>query len=550
MPCTSGVALSVAVFILDDMRADQLPELPLTNARLADHAVQFDRAYVTTPMCCPERSSFLSGGWLPMHTGVLTNEAPRGGATLFVDDDTLATRLQSAGYATALHGKYLNEYAELGLYVPPGWTDFAAVAEGDPWVDATVTAGSSTPEASAKGTEVRAEGYYADWMAERARQFVEAHPEGPLFLYSSFRAPHDPYEPEPEDVGSHADFTWRGGAWQEADVNDKPAWVQRLPRLGKERVAELDEVHRAMQDTLPSVDRAIISILDALDASGRLDTTVVIVTSDDGQQWLEHRITQKGVAYEESVRVPLVVWNPELRPHHTDALVAANLDLAATATDLAGLPATGNGRSLRSVLCQEEETVRDSVPLQAWPSRFPTWAGVVTPGWKYIETGTGERELYDLAADPSEAESVVAAHPDVAAELYALVAENRGLAIISAALPEGEAGEAFRVQLEAWGGEGACTWSLVGGVVPLGMTLSPTGLLSGTLPASGEDLDFTVAVVDESVSPVHGGPQRDVRRFVVPVSGGCGCGEEGEAAGALGALVVAWRWRMRRREGK
>jgi N-acetylglucosamine-6-sulfatase len=547
MPCSAEVALSVVVMILDDLRADHLPELPLTTARLADHAVQFDRAYVTTPMCCPERSSFLSGGWLPMYTGVLSNEAPRGGATVFVDDDTLATRLQAGGYATALHGKYLNEYGELGLYIPPGWTDFAAVAEGDPWVNATVTSGSSSPGESAPGVEVLAEGYYADWMAERAGAFIAAHPTGPLFLYSSFRAPHDPYEPEPEDEGGHADFRWRGGAWQEADVSDKPAWVQRLPRLGERRLAELDEVHRAMLDSLASVDRAMVSILDALDASGRLDSTVVIVTSDDGQQWLEHRITQKGVAYEESVRVPLVVWHPSFRPHHTDALVAANLDLAATTLDLAGLPSTGNGKTLRPVLCDERDTHRDLVPLQAWPSRFPTWAGVVTPEWKYVETGTGEVELYDLDADPIEAESVVVAHPDVVTELAAEVAATRGLAVITADLPGAEAGASWNAELRAWGGEGRLTWSLVGGSLPIGITLAGDGALSGTLPLDGQDLDFTVEVVDEGASPVHGGPQRDRRRMVVPVSGGCGCeGEEG-AAGGVALLFVAW-WRRARRQ--
>jgi uncharacterized protein (TIGR03382 family) len=547
VPCPADAALSVAVMILDDMRYDQLRELPLTNARLADHAVVFDRAYVTTPMCCPERSSFLSGGWLPKHTGVLTNEAPRGGATLFVDADTLATRLQAAGVATALHGKYLNEYAELGLYVPPGWTDFAAVAEGDPWTDATVTTGQSTPEAAADGKEELAPGYYADWMAERAAAFLRARGDEPVFLYSAFRAPHDPYEPEPGDEGAHAGFKWRGGAWEEADMSDKPEWMQRLPLYSAGRLADLDAVHRAQLDTFPSVDRAIGTILDALEATGRLDRTLLVVTSDDGQQWLEHRLTQKGVGYEESVHVPLVVYNPALTPRRTDALVATNLDLAATVLDVAGLPATGDGTSLRSVLCDDADTHRAFVPLQAWPSLFPAWAGVVTPRWKYVEWGTGERELYDLDADPDEAESVVdgPGSAEVIDTLAAEVAATRGLAIIEAELPEAEAGQAWSGQLRAWGGEGALTWSLVGGALPLGMTLTPDGALSGTLPADGADLDLTVQVEDESVSPVHGGPQRDVRRVVVPVSGGCGCGGE-SAAGAFGVLIAAVGWRRRR----
>jgi arylsulfatase A-like enzyme len=526
--------LSFVVLLLDDMRADQLGELPLTMARLAPHAVQFERAYVTVPMCCPERASFLSGGWLPQHTGVLTNEYPRGGATRFPDDDTLATRLQAADYATALHGKYLNDYVDLGMYVPPGWSDWAAVGENEPWTNFVVTAGRSTVSGPGLGHELAIEGYYADWIGRAGAEFVAKNAENPYFLYSSFRAPHDPHEPHPDDAGLHAGVQFRGGAFEELDLSDKPAWVQRVPRMDEQQLAQFDLDNQARLDTFPSVDRAIIQILDAIEAQEGGANTVVVLTSDNGQLWREHRLSAKGVAYEESVRVPLVAWNPSLTARTTTELVATNLDLAATALDFAGADVTGEGQSLRELFCDEGAKGREQVFLQAWPENMPNWAGLVDARWKYIETATGERELYDLENDPFELENVatLAENEPTVAAMASQVASQRGLAIATGQMPVATYGEPYEVELAAWGGEGALAWTVVGGALPVGMAFSPLGVLWGT-PVDGSDVDITVEVVDESISPVHGGPQRDRARLFVTVNGGCDCESGGAAVVAI-----------------
>ena len=548
MPCLDLPPYDVVVFVLDDLRVDQLQILEQTLQRLEPEAVSFERSYVTTPMCCPERASFLSGGWLPQNTGVLTNEAPMGGATVFFDERTMATRLESAGYTTALIGKYLNEYNELGLYVPPGWTDWAATIGEYGWVDFDAIVGSSTPDAPAEASLEPHDGYITDWHGEKAISVWESSVDRPLFLYLSFHAPHDPHLPAAQDRGSFADFTFRGGAYEEQDLSDKPAWMQQIPLLSAEEQAEADAVVRQRQQTLLAVDRAMAGLIDAVRASPRADRTVFVLTSDNGMMWREHRLDAKGVAYEESVRVPLLIAHPDLSPAAIDGLVAMNLDLAATVQALAGLPIEGDGQSLLPMLCEGADSARDAVFLQGWGSAHGAWSAVVTATDKLIEGDDGSVELYDLIADPYELESQ---HGDLVQrerirELSARLAEARGLSLGDTGLPGARVGSPYHHALSPPGGEAPITW-LAMEELPPGLSLSVDGVIEGTPTEAGE---FSVAVqaTDASVSPVHGGPQVVVGHLRLRVLAAeperCGCGDG--RAGVLGLLLGIFRRNGRR----
>ena len=507
MPCLADAPYDIVVFLLDDMRFDQVSVLSETATRLSDKWVQFDRAYVTTPMCCPERASFLSGGYPPWQTGVLTNAAPSGGATVFVDEHTLATRLQEAGATTALFGKYLNEYDALGAYVPPGWTVWAATGDAGGWTDFPVMVGHSEPSASATATLETVSGYVTDWQGAAAADLLRRGSDAPRFVYVSFLAPHHPSEPADEDEGAYAGTLYRERAYEEADVQDKPAWIRALPLLSADEQAEADARNQARLETLLSVDRAIASVVDAVQDAGNAQRTVFVLTSDNGQLWREHRLPGKGVAYEEAVRVPLLIAHPDLSPRSTAALVATNLDLAATVAALAGLSPEGAGQSLLPVLCDGQDTLRDAITLQGWEPDHPDWVALVTPDQKLIQTAGGEVELYNLELDPFEEESQHA-DPDQAATLAALAAQlEPGLAVSTAALPDATVGLAYDATLTRWGGEAPVTWAISAGVLPDGLTLDADGVLSGTPTAAGV-ATFTVQVTDASTSPVTGQPQR------------------------------------------
>ena len=540
MACLDAPPYDIVLFVLDDMRADQLPALEQTLARLDPTSVAFDRAYVTTPMCCPERASFLSGGWLPQSTGVITNTAPLGGATAFYDGDTLATRLQAQGYTTALVGKYLNQYIKLGDYVPPGWTFWGATYGADGWEDFNTMGGSSTPEAPAVGELTARSGYLTDWEGEEALRIWQQSAEAPLFLYLSFDAPHDPHTPAPQDLSAFPDFLFRGGAYEEEDLSDKPEWLQRIPKMSLAEEAARDRHNRQRQQTLLAADRAMAALIDAVMASPRAERTVFVLTSDNGLMWREHRLTEKGVAYEEAVRVPLLISAPELASGHRAGLVAMNLDLAATVQALAGLDAYGEGLSLLPSLCQGQEPPRDALLLQAWNAPGGSWAAVVTATDKLILGENGGVELYDLVNDPYEMSSLHADEDqaDRLEELRDRLAEGRGLAITVTTLPEARVGQPYAEALSAEGGEAPLVWSLIGDPPP-GLFLDSAGTLRGTPTAPGR-YTLEVRVNDSGRSPVYGGPQRFRTELILVVrEGGCGAGR----ASILGLLLGLGRRR-------
>jgi arylsulfatase A-like enzyme len=114
---------------------DGRPVMPKVTALLAGQGITFTQAFVPSPVCCPERASFLAGGYYPHHTGVLTQNWPNGGAGKFIGPDAraLPVVLQEAGYKTAFFGKYMNEFRKFQPYQPPGWTRFVGSLNAADW---------------------------------------------------------------------------------------------------------------------------------------------------------------------------------------------------------------------------------------------------------------------------------------------------------------------------------------------------------------------------------------------------------------------------------
>ena len=184
------------VFILtDDQRWDTLKWLPSVQA-LAAHGVEFTNAFVTTSLCCPSRTSILTGQYSHT-TGVYSNVPPDGGAPSFDDSSTLATWLHDGGYETALIGKYLNSYDLLPKgYIPPGWDEWDVISnlrEALHYYDYKMNQNGSYVNYGRApydyATTVRTE------LALRFLRTVNA----PFFLYFAPNAPHEPSLPAPGD---------------------------------------------------------------------------------------------------------------------------------------------------------------------------------------------------------------------------------------------------------------------------------------------------------------------------------------------------------------
>lgn len=192
----------------------------------------------------------------------------------------------------------------------------------------------------------------------------------------------------------------------------------------------------------------VASIVSNLEASGKLDNTYLILTSDNGYLLGEHRLTGKIFPYEGSAEVPLVVRGPGVAEGVTSSELALNNDLAPTVAELAGvLTPEVDGRSLAPVLADATTPSRDAALIETKRERRPngTWANpptyqaVRTEDRLYVEYATGEKELYDLSADPYELENLAGsgAAPEIEAELSARLESLKGCAAETCRSAEG-----------------------------------------------------------------------------------------------------------------
>jgi N-acetylglucosamine-6-sulfatase len=398
---------NIIVIQTDDQAGHTLQFMPQTNALLGNQGVRFTNSFVSTSLCCPSRASFLSGLYSHNHN-VVANKPPWGGMVSFDDSSTLATWLQDAGYRTGIFGKYLNQYGDVAPYVPPGWDDWRVhVGIGEDG-----NHGFFNFNLVENGTTVHygtgSANYSVNVLKRKAVQFIETTPnEEPLFAYFVPFAPHQPATPAPEDEGDFANLPpYRPASYNEADVSDKPAWVRRLPLLTATDQSNIDALYRSQVESLQSVDRAVADIVGALQATGRLENSVIIFTSDNGWMLGAHRWLRKTAVYEDSIRVPLLIRAPGVLPRVEDKLVQ-NVDLTASIVEWAGAtpPYTLDGLSLVELLSNPAQPWRSALLIEFLGGTLQSatnYQAVRTKNFVYAEYINGDQEFYDLVADPDQ----------------------------------------------------------------------------------------------------------------------------------------------------
>lgn len=533
MPSTPGERPNIVVILADDQRWDTLWAMPLLQETLVRFGVTFTNAFVSTPLCCPSRASFLSGGYYAQNTGVLHNALPNGGVQRFLDTNTLPLRLKEAGYATALVGKYMNEYQKVAPYIPPGWSRFVSPFQYMGWSRFDVAIGGSGAEA-AQGATAQVHQYSTDYLRDQALTFLNDVGEQPFFLMITPDAPHFPAIPAPGDEQLFGTYRYRSRGWGEISRADKPEHVQQT---SWPNASTADELHRNQLRSLQAVDRMVGNVVSRLGAQNKLQNTVFVYMSDNGYLWGEHRLAGKILPYEEAIHVPLVVRMPGILPREESTIVASNLDVPALISELAGLPAQGDGISLMPVL-QNPRSIEISggIFLESWPYKeflphLPSWVAWRTPDCKYVEHSTGERELYDFFRDSYELDSQHdnPIHASEMAKVSAYLDLKRGLSITTPELPVGQVVSPYSAALTAWGGTPPYAWSLTGELPP-GLTFDGvTGMLSGTATEPGNFL-LEITVTSQKLATQRNEPQRYVLRTTLTILGAesPGKGTEGE----------------------
>jgi arylsulfatase A-like enzyme len=408
----------VVLILTDDQPVGTLQGMPQTSRLLAARGITYPNAIVPTSLCCPSRTSLLTGK-LATATGIYSNESDTGFGgypavkAAGLENDTLATSLDAAGYDTAYFGKYLNEYGALYDGVaPPGWDTwrvFTTTAQSGRYRNFGLSDAVPFGQRPRTATQEFIRTYSTKALGRLAVDHIRTAPRTrPLFTVFAPYAPHSPFTAERKYRGvSRPPADYPTAAVNELDVSDKPSYVQQVP-LSDTVEGAPPGVNLAKQiDTLRSVDDQVADIFAAVKASGRLDRTLFVYTSDNGYMHGEHRLDGKGYPYLKSTNVPLVMRFGRGAPSVVDPrLTVANVDVAATILQTAGLPNRTQGtpvtaeRNTEGVLMVSAESTSRAVrpPFCAWRTRDEL----------FVRYGTAEEEFYDYRADPHELQNRVA----------------------------------------------------------------------------------------------------------------------------------------------
>lgn len=354
--------------------------------RLAREGVRFRNAFATDSLCAPSRASLLTGRH-PHAAGVTDNFTPFPLAT-----PTYASLLREAGYATGYIGKWhMGNQAER-----PGFDETASYIGFGRYFGA---------EFLVNGRPQVAPQWIDDAATDYAIEFLKRHRDGPFALVVGFKAPHDPQTP----AGRHQHLF--EGAEARAAVNENvPTPYRNLFRLPA-KVGTSEKLLNYFR-CLVGVDENVGRLLDTLDELKLSENTVVIFMSDNGYYLGERHLLDKRTAYEESIRIPLLIRAPSLGGNgRVEDHVVLNIDLAPTILDLAGVPVPGavQGVSLRPFLeNRSPATWRDGFFYRYYyDATYPYAAGVAavrTTDAKLIRYPGREdwTEVFDLRADPYE----------------------------------------------------------------------------------------------------------------------------------------------------
>jgi N-acetylglucosamine-6-sulfatase len=427
------------VLIMDDDQSVNLQKfLTKTNAAIGAKGVTFDNSFVNYSLCCPSRSTMLTGQYAHNH-GVRGNQLPSGGYSKLAPTlgNSLPVWLQRAGYYTAHIGKFLNGYGATSpdTEVPPGWNEwYGSLDNPDGFTGGTYTAYGytlnengrivhygSTPDVPDAAT------YQTDVYSEKAADFIRrrAPSRKPFYLSVAPRDPHseagsckcagDNPRAAPRYEGTLNGVTApRDPSFNEANVSDKPSNIKALPLLDQAGINGVNARYRARAEAVLGVDDLVQNVVSTLKASGELKNTVLIFTSDNGFFHGEHRVPQGKVrVYEPSIRVPLLIRAPGMPKGVHRKQPVGNVDLAPTILDFAKAKPgrKEDGMSLVSIMQGKRDYPGRALDLETYftpdttedPEDPPlNYQGVRTDRYLYDQYGSGEKELYDLQNDPFE----------------------------------------------------------------------------------------------------------------------------------------------------
>ena len=404
--------------------SNRYPFLKTPNIdKLAKQGVNLENFFVTQSICSPSRASFLTGTYPHIH-GVNQNNK-------YVDPDwenyaPYSTHLQNSGYETAHIGKIHMAWKRGKEHIRPGFDYwFSFIGQGQ-YFD---------PKVNDNGVEMKLEGYMTDILTDKTIDWLKnkRDPNKPFSLNLWHKAVHERHLPAPrhKDLYKNEDLPTPPYDTHKETFKGKPEWLRRKTYGFKwnenDKIPdELPEItwpinkqkYMQLLRSLIAVDESLGQVIKTLDEMGELENTVIIYSSDNGYFMGEHTFLDKRLAYENSMRVPMIIRYPKLIAKNSIVKEQClNIDIAPTILDLAGVkkPSYMQGESMVKLISgKKDKSWRKSMLFEyyvddAWPYAGPNQVAVRTNKYKLIDNFLDDDidELYDLVNDPGEMKNLI-----------------------------------------------------------------------------------------------------------------------------------------------